>query len=167
LVQSDNCVIVSTTFKITGATSRTGSGTNASGIFNLGVSTILWTVKDSHGNISTCTTVITVVATSNPICTPPPFTVKGNNPKFTETVVPGLSITAWPNPSVNYFNLKVTSQSKENVLIKMYDMAGKLVQVKRGAAGDNYILGEGVVSGMYFIEVSQGDKTARTKVVKQ
>jgi hypothetical protein len=167
MVQSDNCAIVSTTFKITGATSRTGSGTNASGIFNQGVSTILWTVKDSHGNISTCTTVITVVATSNPVCAPPPFTESGSNPKFTEAAVAGLSIIAWPNPTVNYFNLRVTSQAKENVVIRMFDMAGKLVQVKRGAAGDNYILGEGVVSGMYFIEVSQGDKTARAKVVKQ
>ncbi|MBK8493630.1 MAG: HYR domain-containing protein [Chitinophagaceae bacterium] len=167
LVQSDNCIIVSTTFKVTGATSRTGSGTNASGRFNQGVSTILWTVKDSHGNISTCTTVITVVATSNPICTPPPFTEKGANPKFIEAGVSGLSIMAWPNPTVNYFNLRVTSQAKENVVIRMFDMAGKQVQVKRGASGDTYILGEGVVSGMYFIEVSQGGKTARTKVVKQ
>jgi hypothetical protein len=107
------------------------------------------------------------VATSNPICTPPPFTESGSNPKYTETVVPGLSIIAWPNPTVNYFNLRVTSQAKENVVIRMFDMAGKQVQVKRGASGDTYILGEGVVSGMYFIEVSQGGKTARTKVVKQ
>jgi len=128
---------------------------------------ILWTVKDSHGNISTCSTVITVVATSNPVCAPPPFAEKGANPKFTETEVPGLSITPWPNPSVNYFNLKVTSQAKENVVIKMYDMAGKLVQVKSGAAGNNYIIGENAGPGLYFIEVSQGDKTARAKVVKQ
>lgn len=169
MVQSDNCVIISTTYKITGATSRTGSGTNASGLFNLGVSTITWTVKDSHGNTSTCTTVVTVVATSNPICTPPPpitFAEPGISKKFTEVEAAGLSITAWPNPTVNYFNLKVNTAAKETVVIRMYDMAGKLVQVKNGAPGQTYILGENVMSGMYIIEVSQGANKQKVKLVK-
>ena len=175
MVQSDNCVIASTSFRITGATSRTGSGTNASGIFNLGVSTITWTVKDVNGNISTCTTTVTVVATTDPICSPPPFTGTEKVitpaitiiPKYPGKELPGLSITAWPNPTSSYFNLKVNSPVKETVLIRMYDMTGKMVQVKRGAAGDTYILGEGVVTGMYIIEVSQGDKKERVKLVKQ
>ncbi len=175
MVQSDNCVIASTSFRITGATSRTGSGINASGIFNLGVSTITWTVKDVNGNISTCTTTVTVVATTDPICSPPPFTGTEKVttpaitiiPKYPGKELPGLSISAWPNPTSSYFNLKVNSPVKETVQIRMYDMTGKMVQVKRGAAGDTYILGEGVVSGMYIVEVSQGDKKERVKLVKQ
>jgi PA domain/PKD-like domain/Secretion system C-terminal sorting domain/Proprotein convertase P-domain/HYR domain len=169
MIQSDNCAIVSTTYKITGATSRTGSGTNASGLFNLGVSTITWTVKDSHGNTSTCTTVVTIVATTNPICTPPPPITSvepGVNKKYTEVEAPGFSITAWPNPTVNYFNLKVNSAAKETVVIRMYDMAGKLVQVKNGAPGNIYIIGENVTSGMYIIEVSQGANKQKVKLVK-
>jgi len=169
MIQSDNCAIVSTTYVITGVTSRSGSGTNASGLFNLGVSTIKWTVKDSHNNISTCTTTVTVVATTNPICNPPipPTTLvePGVIPKYTEEV-PGLSITAWPNPSVNYFNLKVNSPVKETVLIRMYDMAGKLLQVKTGVPGNTYILGEHLGSGMYMIEVSQGANKQKVKLVK-
>ncbi|HMU10995.1 MAG TPA: S8 family serine peptidase [Ferruginibacter sp.] len=167
LVQSDNCVIASTTYRITGATSRTGSGTNASGLFNLGVSTITWTVKDVNGNTSTCTTTVTVVATTNPLCTPLPVTGPVANPKPEEAEVSGLSITAWPNPSSSYFNLKVNSQAKETLEIRMMDMTGKLVQVKRGAPGDTYQLGSNVVSGIYIIEVHQAGKTLRTKVVKQ
>ncbi len=169
MVQSDNCAIVSTTYKITGATSRTGSGINASGVFNLGVSTITWTVKDSHGNTSTCTTVVTVVATSNPICTPPPpitFAEPGVNKKYTEAEATGLSISAWPNPTVSYFNLKVSSAAKETVVIRMYDMAGRLLEVKNGAAGNTYILGEHVRSGTYIIEVSQGANKQKVKLVK-
>ncbi len=170
MVQSDNCAIVSTTYKITGVTSRSGSGTNASGLFNLGVSTIKWTVKDSHGNISTCTTVVTVVATSNPICTPPPppitFAEPGISKKYTEAEATGLSISAWPNPTVNYFNLKVNSAAKETVVIRMYDMAGRLLEVKNGAPGNTYILGEHVRSGTYIIEVSQGINKQKVKLVK-
>jgi hypothetical protein len=141
-----------------------GLGTNASGLFNLGVSTITWTVKDSHGNTSICSTVVTVLATSNPICTPPPLVV---NPKYTAAEVPGLAVTAWPNPSTNYFNVKVSSPVKDDAVeIRMYDMTGKLVQTRRGLPGETYIFGEKVVSGMYMIEVSQGAKKQMVKLVK-
>jgi hypothetical protein len=167
LIQSDNCVIVSTTFKITGVTSRTGTGTNASGTFNQGISTITWTVKDVNGNTSTCTTKVTVLPTSNSYCAPAPLVEPPTvNPKFTEVEVPGLAITAWPNPSDNYFNLKVQSPVKETIEIRVFDMAGKLVHTNRGAPGDRYILGSNLVTGMYIIEVRQAGKTVRTKVVK-
>jgi hypothetical protein len=48
------------TFTISGATSRTGSGLDASGLFNLGASTITWRVTDLCGNQSTATTTVTV-----------------------------------------------------------------------------------------------------------
>ncbi|MBL0884051.1 MAG: hypothetical protein IBJ16_12020, partial [Chitinophagaceae bacterium] len=48
---SDNCGVASVTFDISGATSRTGTGIDASGTFNIGVSTITYTVTDIHGNI--------------------------------------------------------------------------------------------------------------------
>jgi hypothetical protein len=56
----DNCGIQNVTYSITGATSRTGSGTNASGTFNPGSSTITWTVKDVNGNSNTCQNTVTV-----------------------------------------------------------------------------------------------------------
>lgn len=150
LMQADNCGILSSSYKVTGATNRIGVGTNASGIFNQGVSTINWTVKDVNGDSSTCTTKITILPNTNSYCAP----------------VPELLLTAWPNPSKNYFNLKVQSTTKEMIEIRMIDMAGKLVQAKKGAPGDTHILGNNVVSGMYIIEVMQAGKTARTKVIK-
>ena len=171
LVQSDNCVIAITEFKITGATTRVGGGTNASGTFNVGVSTIKWTVKDVNGNVSTCTTTVTVLASTNPACIiTAPVTVTqtdGKGQAFTEGAVPSLSIIAYPNPTESYFNLKVNTSAKETVEIRMLDMAGKLVQTKRGAPGETYILGDNVVSGLYIIEVKQAGKTVRTKVMKQ
>lgn len=57
---SDNCGIGSLHFDITGATVRSGSGASASGLFNVGTSTITWTVTDIHGNVSTCSSTVTV-----------------------------------------------------------------------------------------------------------
>jgi len=57
---SDNCGIAAVSYTVSGATSRSGSGTDASGAFNAGQSTISWTVTDVHGNASTATTAVTV-----------------------------------------------------------------------------------------------------------
>ena len=60
LHQSDNCGIAGTTYSITGATNRSGMGTNASGDFAIGISTVTFTVTDIHGNTSTCNFTVTI-----------------------------------------------------------------------------------------------------------
>jgi hypothetical protein len=63
LVASDNCTVnsgLTIAYSITGATIRSGAGVDASGAFNLGVSTITWTVTDECGNSNTCTTQVTI-----------------------------------------------------------------------------------------------------------
>lgn len=48
---SDNCGIASVSYTIAGATNRSGVGLEASGAFNIGASTVTYTVTDIHGNI--------------------------------------------------------------------------------------------------------------------
>lgn len=50
LSASDNCGINSVTYVVSGATNRTGTGMDATGTFNVGVSTVTYTVTDIHGN---------------------------------------------------------------------------------------------------------------------
>ncbi|WP_276505062.1 beta strand repeat-containing protein, partial [Terrimonas pollutisoli] len=70
LTASDNCSAALTiSYDITGATERSGTGTDASGEFNVGVSTITWTVTDDCGNVSTCTTTVTISPKPTPIIT--------------------------------------------------------------------------------------------------
>ncbi|MCU7550226.1 RICIN domain-containing protein [Chitinophagaceae bacterium LB-8] len=57
---SDNCGIATVRYSVNGATSRSGSGTDASGSFNVGESTITWEVTDVHGNVSTATMTVAV-----------------------------------------------------------------------------------------------------------
>ncbi|ANE53219.1 hypothetical protein [Flavisolibacter tropicus] len=67
-VTSDNCNgALTITFQITGATTRSGTGSDASGIFNVGVSIITWTVTDACGNSNTCTTQVTINPKPTPI----------------------------------------------------------------------------------------------------
>lgn len=69
ITATDNCGSVSYSYSISGATTRNGTGDNASGSFNLGVSTITWTVTDAVGKTSSCQTTVTVYA--NPTLTIP------------------------------------------------------------------------------------------------
>ena len=60
LIATDNCSVQSVSYDVSGATSRSGNGSNASGAFNPGINTIAWKVTDVNGNTSTCTTTVKV-----------------------------------------------------------------------------------------------------------
>jgi len=60
LTATANCGIAGITYNITGATTRSRTGADASGMFNVGVSNIIWAVTDSAGNTSTDSTIVTI-----------------------------------------------------------------------------------------------------------
>ncbi len=60
---SDNCGIQSVGYTITGATSGSGSDDASGTAFNLGQSTVSYTVEDVNGNTSDCQFVVTVSPT--------------------------------------------------------------------------------------------------------
>ncbi|MCD0470389.1 heparin lyase I family protein [Flavobacterium sp. JAS] len=57
---TDNCTIKTIAYEITGTTTRNGNGLDASGTFNVGVSTITWIITDNAGNTKTSTTTVTI-----------------------------------------------------------------------------------------------------------
>jgi hypothetical protein len=62
LTAKDACSAVNISYSISGATTRSGSGADASGSFNVGTSTIHWVVADGQGNQSTAQTIVVVNA---------------------------------------------------------------------------------------------------------
>ncbi|MBW6481458.1 MAG: gliding motility-associated C-terminal domain-containing protein [Vicingaceae bacterium] len=64
-VATDNCVITSVSYVLSGATSGTGTSLN-NVAFNSGITFITWTAIDSLGNTETCTYTITVIDNINP-----------------------------------------------------------------------------------------------------
>jgi hypothetical protein len=62
LIVSDNCGISTVTYTISGATTRSGTGVDAGGVFSRGLSTITWNATDIHGNHSEMTTTVTINA---------------------------------------------------------------------------------------------------------
>lgn len=95
LVATDNCS-ATVTYSITGATTRSGSGSNASGTFNTGTSLITWTVTDGI-NTTSATTTVTVGAS-------PAGTITASNADaFCNKVVLTASSTT-TNPSFKWIS---------------------------------------------------------------
>jgi len=90
-VATDNCGIQDISYVISGATSRSGDGADASGNFQPGVSTITWTATDIQGNTTTGSTTVT-------IGNAPIVTVSANNDPFCN----GVTVTANASPAGNY-----------------------------------------------------------------
>ncbi len=64
-IGADNCSVATTEYTLSGAT--TGTGTSLNGVsFNLGVTTVLWTVTDGSGNTATCSFTVTVLDDQDP-----------------------------------------------------------------------------------------------------
>ena len=165
----DNCGILSVRYTITGATTRNGNGSNASGQFNPGISQVTWWITDVNLNTST---PITLVNVSNSNCITLTRPAGENNDVMNKGVTPlalKMELNAYPNPSQSYFNVRVSSPVKETVELRMYDNLGKVIEVRRGAPDQIFRFGDGVAAGMYIIEARQSglNEKATIKVVKQ
>jgi len=87
-VVSDECGILSVVNDFTGTN-------NASGVYPIGTTTVLWTLTDIHGNVSTCTMTVTVSDDQDPYVTCPSDITVNN-----DTNLCGAQITV-PQPVVS------------------------------------------------------------------
>ncbi|UPQ80773.1 GEVED domain-containing protein [Flavobacterium azooxidireducens] len=76
---------------------------------------------------------------------------------------------AYPNPFANSFAVDVRTSNTEKVSLTVYDMAGRLLEVKEVNASEvaNYQFGDRYPSGVYNMIVTQGEETRTVRVVKQ
>lgn len=115
---TDDCGAVTVTYNITGATARSGTGTNASGTFNTGVSVINWTVKDAQGNTSTCQTTVTVNE-APAVLIPDAFALSSGTTANTvyQGYAPASSITLTATGAGNYTYVWSTGATTQNITV--------------------------------------------------
>lgn len=85
LTASDNCSAVTISYTVSGATTRSGNNGNASGVFNTGVSTVIYAIRDAANNVAYDTATVTI----NPIPVAS-FTAAAND-FCSQTVINGTS----------------------------------------------------------------------------
>ena len=77
-----------------------------------------------------------------------------------------LAITVMPNPSAKNFTLNVPGDSNSELTLRVMDVSGRIIEVKKMTTGQTIRIGDNYRSGMYFVEVLQGNERKIVKLVK-
>jgi hypothetical protein len=124
---------VTVSYAITGATTRSGTGTDASGEFNVGVSTIKWTVTDACGNTTTCTTSVTINPLPDPIITgPDPTCVNTGTATYSVTKVGDCNTYEW---TVSSGGTIIGSNTGNSIVVEWTTTGTKTVTVTETMCG--------------------------------
>lgn len=125
--------------------------------------TITITVTDAEGNVSSKEVTVTV-----PHRATRPVKLSTNNSDVNEQVIgKNFNIKAVPNPTNDQFNIIVNATSDEWIQLRVLDNLGRLIEQRRESPSTRSLnVGRNYKAGIYFIEVTQGDKKEIIKVVK-
>jgi hypothetical protein len=78
-----------------------------------------------------------------------------------------LNVTVMPNPTSNYFTLKLESKNETPVNIRVVDASGRVVDNKPNQESNSTIqIGFNYGSGIYFAEFIQGNKRKVIQLIK-
>jgi hypothetical protein len=79
-----------------------------------------------------------------------------------------LSITAYPNPTTDYLQLKVESETLKDLSFQLYDINGKLLQTKKLTGTKTQIKMSSYVPSTYFVKVIAGNQSIKEfKIIKK
>ncbi|CAN1515776.1 Secretion system C-terminal sorting domain [Flavobacteriaceae bacterium] len=130
------------------------------------VGNIWFRVKLTSGPCTTLAYSIPVNVWFKPCTTP----IANNNPTpVSKTIVAPFEVKAYPNPYASTFQLNFTTSSESQVEIRVYDMIGKLIEVRQFSTTEmnNQEVGNNYPSGIYNVIVTQGENMKTLRVIKR
>jgi len=78
-----------------------------------------------------------------------------------------LSVTAYPNPTTDFLQLKVESEKLKDLSFQLFDINGKLLQTKKLTGTETQIDMSSYVLSTYFLRVIAESKSIKTfKIIK-
>jgi hypothetical protein len=78
-----------------------------------------------------------------------------------------LQCFAYPNPAKDFLTLKVECYEIKDLFYQLFDIKGKLLEIKRIEGFETSISMQSLVPSTYFLKVIQADKEVKTfKIVK-
>lgn len=120
-------------------------------------------VKDSKSCIGTQANIYV-----GPECDPPIAGSKNNT--TVAGVKPGnqiLSVLAYPNPTSTEFTLQMMNSSKEKISIIITDIMGRKLQQVELNGKQQFRFGSDLQTGLYHVQVIQGNQKQSIKVIKE
>jgi hypothetical protein len=80
----------------------------------------------------------------------------------------GLQVSVLNNPSSSYFTLILRSSSDKVASLRIVDAVGRTVEGRSGlSANSTQRIGHNYISGLYYVQVMQGNRKVTLKLVKQ
>lgn len=77
-----------------------------------------------------------------------------------------LDASLYPNPSTDFFTLKLVSNSVEPIQVKIISVNGKVVSLIKALSNQQIRFGSDLASGVYLVDVQQGETRLTLKAVK-
>jgi hypothetical protein len=76
-------------------------------------------------------------------------------------------VSAYPNPTKEFLNLKVENYNVENLSYQLFDIQGKLLESKKIESKETSIVTSNLVPATYFLRVIESNREIKTfKIVK-
>jgi hypothetical protein len=85
--------------------------------------------------------------------------------EISEDVKANFDIKAFPNPFTSNITLSLSLENEASN-ITMFDMTGKMVQ-QVSTTENEITIGENLTTGIYLVQIVQGQETKNIRVVKQ
>ncbi|MEI2748964.1 MAG: T9SS type A sorting domain-containing protein [Ferruginibacter sp.] len=73
----------------------------------------------------------------------------------------------YPNPTADYFRIKVRSREKDRINIQVYDLTGRRLSEHNLLPDQTIETGANLKPGAYLVKIIQGKQCIVRKVIKQ
>jgi hypothetical protein len=77
-----------------------------------------------------------------------------------------FKVNTYPNPTAANFTLIVQSASNEKILMQVFDLFGRLVEIRNIAPNAMVKFGDQYRTGTYFVRIISGKLFKELKVIK-
>jgi hypothetical protein len=78
-----------------------------------------------------------------------------------------LTVSAYPNPTTDFLNLKVENYDNRNLSYQLFDMSGKLLETKKLEGSQTSIGMSNLAAATYFVKVIQNNYEVKIfKIIK-
>ena len=135
---------------------------NAPISYPIGITTVTWTVNDINGNMSTATQTVTVRKKKSTAIVSDNVSMALENETNND-----LEISVSPNPSTNYFTLRLHSKHDAPVSLRVTDASGRVVDTRVNLASSSSVqIGHHYHAGTYFAEMLQGVNRKVVQLIK-
>jgi hypothetical protein len=80
-----------------------------------------------------------------------------------------FEVKSYPNPFASHFTLDIESSSDDVVEMKVFDMIGRQLEVRKASVSELSVLeiGRNYPTGIYNVIVSQGEKVKSIRMIKR